>query len=88
MSSVRERQLLTNVEQESYEKVRAFAGWGEAERKLSLVENVKPEPDPEVGPLRRRAEQQDAMIADLRKRIDLQQQQADEARRETERKLT
>jgi len=39
-STVREKQLKSNYEIESYEKVRAFAGWGEAERKLSLV---KPE---------------------------------------------
>ena len=85
---MRERQLLSSVENESYEKVRAFAGWGEAERKLSLVENVKPEADTEIGPLRRRAEQQDAIIADLRKRMDLQQKQAEDARRETDRKLS
>jgi len=88
LSSVRERQLVTNVEQESYEKVRAFAGWGEAERKLSLVENVKPQADPEVGPLRRRAEQQDSVIADLRKRLELQQKQAEDARRESELRLS
>ena len=86
LTSVKERQLKSNIEQESFEKVRAFAGWGEAERKLSLMS--EPAVDPEIAPLRRRAEQQDTIIADLRKRLEAQQQQTERARQEAERKLS
>jgi len=36
-SSIREKQLQSRFEDESYEKIKALAGWGEAERKLSLM---------------------------------------------------
>ena len=37
-NSFKEKQLKDNYELESYEKIRAFAGWGEAERELALVQ--------------------------------------------------
>ena len=86
--SVREKQLKTNYEIESYEKVRAFAGWGEAERQLSLMKPEAPAADAELAPLRRRAEQQDSIIADLRKRLELQQKQSEEARRSADQKYS
>jgi len=87
-STVREKQLKSNYEIESYEKVRAFAGWGEAERKLSLVKPEAQAPDTELAPLRRRTEQQESIIVDLRKRLDLQQKQSEEARRSADQKYS
>ena len=87
-TSMREKQLKTNYEIESYEKVRAFAGWGEAERKLSLMQPEAPAPDLELAPLRRRAEQQESIIVDLRKRLEMQQKQSEDARRNAEKKYS
>ena len=91
-SNVRERQLQSNYEHESYEKVRAFAGWGEAERKLSLLSigNTDSAPDVEsdLSPLRDKIGQQDAIITDLRNRLASQQQQYDSSRLEYERKIS
>ncbi len=87
-ASDQSRLLKLTAEDESYAKLQALASLGEAERKLSSLENVARPEDNELIALRRHSAQQEALIQNLQKRLNIQQNQAAISRQELERKAS
>ena len=79
--------LKTSLDEEAFEKSKALAQVGELEQKLRSQRPAVSNDNAELVPLRRRAEQQESIIGDLRKRLQVQQNQSSILRQDYERKL-